>query len=151
MAANGIPVKLLTADTDGKLTQIETPVFASARKCPALLGKIKAIAAADLAETAAGKRMKAANDRLLERPEAETDKSRADANECADKLADANAAIFNAIHDFIVAGFTGAGYTQEQAEKYASFVDAGHLAELKAVCLLGTGRLDFTKAANSAN
>ena len=62
-------------------------------------------------------------------------------------MQDASASVFNAINDFIVAGFTGAGYTQEQAERYAANVPADRISELKALCMLGSGTADFTKAA----
>lgn len=143
---NGVPVKLACPDERGNMTQVETPVFATLRRCPALLGALKAISRASITEAVAAKRARA--DALaVDRAEAMDDLDAAAnaAGEAADALADATAGVFAAIRAFVVCGFTGAGYTEEQAQRYADLVPADRLNELRQACQLGCGPLDFTK------
>lgn len=143
---NGVPVKLVSPDERGNMTQVETPVFATVRRCPALLGALKAISRASITEAVAAKRARA--DALaVEKAEGgpELDDAANAAGEAADALADATAGVFAAIRAFVVCGFTGAGYTEEQAQRYADLVPADRLNELRQACQLGCGPLDFTK------
>jgi hypothetical protein len=139
---NGIPVHLKGADESGAHV-LEKAVFATARKCPELSGLIKAIARADVAETAAARRADAANSRLRDCTPDEIDQAEAEAAAAFDRLQDASQAVFDAIRAFVVRGFTAAGYDQANAERYADLVEPGRLGELKAKCLMGAGMVDF--------
>jgi hypothetical protein len=146
MSINGVPIKLIAPDERGNLTQTETPVFATVRRCPALLGALKAINRASIAEAVATKRARAEAAGVDEADGFDQlDAAAAAAGEAADALADATAAVFAAIRAFVVCGFTGAGYTEEQAQRYADLVPADRLNELRQACQLGCGPLDFSK------
>ena len=142
---NGIPVKLIVPDEHGNPTQVETPVFATVRRCPAILGALKAISRATIAEVVAAKRARAAGLAVDDAECAEVEAAATVANSAADALADATAAVFAAVRGFVVCGFTGAGYSDEQAQRFADLVPAERIGELRQACQLGCGPLDFTK------
>lgn len=142
---NGIPVTLKAPDEQGNFTQIEKPVFATVRKCPELLGLLKAIGRSSIAEALAAKQAAAAAGALEKAENGELEKAAEAAGIASDKLTDATAGVFRAIREFVMAGFTGAGYTTDQAERYAALIPAERLGELRAACQLGCGPLDFTR------
>lgn len=152
MAVNGIPVKLTTPDKDGNLTQIETVCFATVRKCPALAGALKDVIRADKAETAAVRRAQLAERAIMLCEDAAQIASlETDAIKAAEAAEDASQALFDAIRAFVVQGLAGAGYTTEQADRYADLIPRERLPELKAAAMIGAGRLDFTLAPTAAN
>jgi len=138
---NGIPVSL-----KGENGAIEKPVFATARKCPALLGKLKDITKADTAETVAARRARDAEARIGSCTAEELDAVAVEAEGKALAAQAASVAVMDAVHEFLLAGFAGAGYTPEQAEYYTSLIGPERLQELKAKCLLGSGVVDFSPA-----
>ena len=143
---NGIVITLKAPDADGAMTQVERPVFATARRHPELLAKLKAIARADIAETAAARRHALANDALVAAATSDdVDACQKAAEATADAVQAASEAVFAAVRAFVLEGFMGAGYTSDAAERYADLVPAERIAELKARCMLGGGIVDFTK------
>jgi hypothetical protein len=147
MAINGIPVTIKTTDDKGAFTQVERPVFATVRRCPELLGKIKAIGRATIAEAKAARKASACATRMVECKPEEIDALAQEADAASDELSDRTAAVFAAVRDFVVTGFTGAGYTPDQAENYANMIPQEMIGELRSACQLGCGPLDFTKPA----
>ena len=141
---NGIPIKLASPDENGAFTNIETPVFATVRKCPKLLGLLKAVDQADLAETAAGRRVQLATEAMVDADESTLEAITERASAAASAALEASLALCTAIRDFVHAGFVGAGYTPADADRYADLIGADRLAELRAATLLGAGRLDFS-------
>ena len=146
MAYNGIPVIIVTPDDKGNYTVKETAVFATARKHPDLKGKLKAVVKADVAEDVATAKAVATRQALIDATAENIDELAKAAEKAAIKIEDATEAYAAAVHDFIFTGFKGAGYTPEEAERYAMYIDPERLDELKSKCLIGSGRLDFTKA-----
>jgi hypothetical protein len=144
---NGIPVHLKGADESGAPV-LEKACFATARKCPELANKLKAIHRTDLAETAAVRRAEAAKEHLEKCLSNEIDQAEAAAIEAFDRLQDASQAVFDAIRGFCVSGFEAAGYDRATAERYAGLCEPTRLGELKAKCLMGAGMVDFFSTAS---
>jgi len=144
----GIPIKLLTYDEKGEPTgNFETAVFATARKCSALLKCFRDMAKAEVADSKATRKAVFAAKKLNA---AETEEEIDTAAELADKAATTSEqtqqALMDAIFSFVTTGFKGAGYTAEEAERYAELVEPKRLMELKAASQYGSTRqLDFTK------
>lgn len=149
MSFQGIPIRLVPTnpETHEPESNFETAVFATVRRCPKLLQLLQDFARADVAEDGARTKAVLARRKLLdaETPEA-VDAAQADAQAQTMAAEEAGATLCNVIHDFLVTGFKGAGYADDQAERYADMVPSDRLRELKAAALVGTGRLDFTKA-----
>lgn len=143
----GIPIRLATYDEKGTAVNYEVATFATARQCPRLLELLRAVTSAGVYEDAAASLAGLARRRIFEADSAEAiDAARADALKEAANVETATAAYADAVRAFILAGFTEDGYTEEQAERYANMAGTARLAELKAACLVGLGRLDFTTA-----
>jgi len=147
MSYRGIPIKVLAPDDKGELTQPETAVFATVRRCPKLAEAVKAVARASVAEEAAGRLAMLASRAIIE---AETPAAVTEASSRAEAAAvaaeEATQTYAEAVRAFLLTGFVGAGYTEDAAERYAELVGAQRLGELKAAALVGVGRLDFTRA-----
>ncbi len=149
---NGIPVKVATQDKDGEYTQVETVCFATVRKCPELAGALKAIIRADKAETVATRRAQLAERAILECEKDDELASLEEAAVAAVETAEAaTQAMFDAVREFVLVGLRGAGYKENQAERYADYLPFDRLAELKAASMIGSGRLDFTRARGAMN
>jgi hypothetical protein len=146
--ANGIPIILPSLTEPG---QIERPVFATVRRCPELLAKLKAIQRATIAEVVAAKKAAIAAAAVDTATPEDLDTVAKNAADVSDALTDASSEVFAAIRAFVLCGFTGAGYSPEQAEKYADMVPADRLGELRYACQLGCGLLDFTKPQTGQN
>lgn len=136
---NGIPIEIKVGN------DIESPVFATARKCPGLLGKMKAINKADAVESGAARQHELAAQALDQATAEELKKAETALQKASDNALDASAAVMTAVHDFIVAGFLGAGYKAEDAERYTELLDMERVQEIKAKCLYGAGRVGFPK------
>ncbi len=153
MSFRGIPIKVATFDPEtGEPTgNFETAGFATLRRCPALGGLLKLVVAAGAAEDRAGRLAVLAHRALFaaETPEA-VESAAAVYGKAAEESELATQALGGAVHDFVVAGFVGAGYSPDEAERYASQVGTERMQELKGACLVGSGRLDFTKAPAAA-
>lgn len=148
----GIPVKIATYDEQGEPTgNYEVAVFATLRRCPKLAGLLKAIQRADVAEDAATVRASVARRKLMaaETPE-DIDAAETAAMAAMETLCAAQQALADAVHAFLVAGFVGAGYTDEEAERYTAMLPRERYRELNDACLIGAGRLDFTNAPTAA-
>ena len=149
MSYIGIPVRLRPTDPETleESAGFETAVFATVRRCPALLKCFKAFNKLDVKEDSARVRTILARRKLLdaETPE-DIEAAEADAITTADAHEDANAKVADTVYEFLVTGFKAAGYTEEQADRYASMVPVERIRELKQAALVGSGRLDFTKA-----
>jgi len=149
MSYHGIPIRLVpdNPETHEPESTYETVVFATLRRCPKLTKLLKTYNTKDVADDAA--RMKAilAKRAILQAETPEAVDAAAKVAEAASAAAEqATADLANVVHEFLLAGFVGAGYTDDQAERYASMVPPQRLAEIKAAALVGSGRLDFTKA-----
>jgi len=151
MSYRGIPIKVLAPDDKGDLTQPETAVFATLYRCPALAELLTAVVKASVAEDVAGRRAVLSSRAVLA---ADTEQALCAASAAAETAAiaaeEATRVYAGSIRAFLLAGFIGAGYTEEAAERYAELTGAQRLGELKAACLVGVGRLDFTKAPQGA-
>jgi len=149
MSYIGIPVRLRPTDPETleESAGFETAVFATTRRCPELLKCLKAFNKLDVHEDATRAKAVLARRKLLEAetPE-EIDAAEAEAVKTTDAAEDASAKLCGAVRDFLVTGFRAAGYTEEQADRYAAMVPVERLRELKQAALVGSGRLDFTKA-----
>lgn len=153
MAFQGIPIKVATFDpaTGEPTGNYETAVFATLRRIPALGALLKAVVRAGSAETRAGQLALVAQRKLLAAETAEAvEAAAAPAAQAAEDAESATQELGAAIHEFIVAGFVGAGYTADEAERYAAMIGTERLPELKNACLVGAGRLDFSKAPPTA-
>ena len=148
MSYVGIPIKLNLPDEKGEMTVIETAVFATVRRCPELAGLLKDIARADVHEDASLMRVHQARQLLMKATtEEETATAEAAAVKAVENNEDATKVLSDAVRAFLVKGFTGAGYTEEQAQRYADILPPDRLRELKSSALVGSGRLDFTMKA----
>jgi len=139
----GIKVTLRDPDDSTNVIRAE---FATARTHPELKDKLKTIASCDTKESLLGRRRELAMGELATATtETELNEAAEALQKATDAVNDASMALFEAIRDFIVAGFQLAGATQELAEKLAGLVDVERLPELKAKCLFGAGVVDFTR------
>lgn len=151
MAYVGIPIKVQTQDAEGNWTQYEQAVFGTAIRHPRLGELLRALARASVDEDAAGRLSILAQRKLLEAGTTAEVASLADEARAAAEAAEtATQAYAAAVRAFIVAGFECAGYDREGAERYADLLGSTRLGELKAACLIGGGKLDFTKAPGGA-
>ena len=147
MAYIGIPIKVQTQDAEGNWTQYEQAVFGTAVRHPRLGPLLRALARASVEEDAAGRLAILASQRLLDAGTPEAVAAAAEeAGARAEAAEQATQAYAAAVRAFVVAGFECAGYDNQAAERYADFLGSTRLGELKAACLIGGGRLDFTKA-----
>jgi hypothetical protein len=143
ITVNGIPVKFAIYDEKGDATGIETPVFATVRKCPALRGSIKGVHLARIrlhrAEIEADRALVAMSQAV------DMDAAEQSAAAAEDRRQDATAAMLAAMRDFAVAGFKGAGYVKADAERYADMIGPDQFATLHQAAMTGCGVADFTK------
>jgi hypothetical protein len=149
MSYIGIPIKIATfnPETGEPTGNFETAVFATLRRCPSLGGLLKDVARAGINEDAAGRIAVLAQRAMLTAETAEdVAKAQEDAAAIAEAAEQATQTLAAAVHAFVVAGFVGAGYTPEQAQRYAEQIGTDRLPQLKTACLVGSGRLDFTQA-----
>lgn len=141
---NGIPCQIKTEDEKGNFTKVETFVFASFRKAPKLVGILKKL---NKEETKGAK-----IERLVKLAAEELDLAAADqVDAAAEKLEKITDQSFNQdgkvndlFHEFMIAGLTEAGYTETDAERYASYMEMDRLPELIAKARMGAGRVDFS-------
>lgn len=143
----GIPVKVFIQEDNGECKNWEILVFATIRRCPALGGLLKKISKLDVKEDACAMRSSLARKKLIE---ATTEEEIAVAEELAVKAVEeseqATADLAASVREFVVQGFIGAGYTEEAANRNADIIPTEKIRELKAAALVGSGKLDFTKA-----
>lgn len=143
----GIPITILVPDDKGELTQKETAVFATIRRCPELQGILKEISKLEVQEASATVRINLVSKKLVE---AQTDEDVTKAEESILKAVsdseDISEKLANKIREFLVKGFIGAGYTEAEANRYADIIPPEKIGEIKGYAMIGSGRLDFTKA-----
>lgn len=149
MGYQGIPIRVATFDpqTGEPTGNYETAVFATLRRCPELGALLKAVVRAGIAEDASSRLAVLAQRALLTAETVDAVReAQAQAETAAEASEAATQALGEAVYAFVVAGFVGAGYGREAAERYAAMIGPERLPELKGACLVGAGRLDFTKA-----
>ncbi len=139
----GIKITLRDPEDASKLIHSE---FATARGVPEMNGLLAAIAKADTEESVAAKKRELADVVLMN---ASNDDD-ADVAGCAlqkatEAVEAASLALFESIRDFLIAGYTKAGATEEIAENLVALTPIERLPEIKAKCLFGAGCVDFTK------
>ena len=142
----GIGLKITLRDPDDPAGVIHAQ-FASARACPDLIRRLQDIADRDVAENVALRRLALASDRLADAADEEAVAAACEALAQARRQADAACvALVAAVGDFLVAGFMAAGSDRDHAEELAAIVPVARVAELRGMCLFGSGCLDFTEA-----
>lgn len=149
MSYHGIPIRLVPTDpeTHEPLGNFETAVFATIRRCPALDHHLTEFNRLDIAEDAARAKAILARRELINAETTEAvDAAEAKAQEATANLHKISMALADTIHEFLLCGFKGAGYNDEQAERYAAMVEPDRLQHMKSAAALGSGRLDFTTA-----
>ena len=153
MSYHGIPIRLVpdNPETHEPESNFETVVFSTVRRTPELQAHLNEATRLDIAEDGARARVILARRALLdaETPE-EIDAAEATTQTAAGKLNEITADLAGTVHSFLLCGFKGAGYDDEAAERYAAMVPPERVNELKVAALLGSGRLDFTKAPAAA-
>jgi hypothetical protein len=139
---NGIPV-VVTNDTGAE----ERVVFASIRKCPSLSGLLVAEQRATVRYVAATRRYASAA-LALDNCEADgIDEAEAAMLEHVEALETATQALQDSRREFVVRGFSAAGYTADDADRLAGYVDILRIRELADAARTGAGRVDFSRAA----
>jgi hypothetical protein len=139
----GIPIEM--AGPDGT---VEKPLFASARACPALLDRVKAIKRRYLDNECAERKAQIAADLLAECKPEDLDATVEAGKAAMDRAMDTMAALSAACWDFLVAGFEAAGYDHAQAERYAGLAKMEQAQEIQQKCLVGLGQVDFSPASS---
>lgn len=147
---NGIPITLKVPREDNpEECDLLKPVFATIRKHPKLRQSLADIRKANVAHEVAEKRLTLAYNQLVDAANDDEVEKAGDAiaarSEAYEK---ASENLVNAVHDFVVEGFLGAGYPPEKAEEFAALIPADRLVELKAATMVGNGSLDFTNRAS---
>ncbi len=145
MSYIGIPITINTPDEKGDYVNVERAVFATIRKCTELSSLLKEINTCDIKEDASAIRVQSARKKLIEATTEEEIQIAEDlAIKAVEHSEDCTQRLASAVRNFIVKGFMGAGYTEPEAQRYADLMPPERLRELKASCLVGSGRLDFT-------
>ena len=142
MGINGIPITLRNPENDADVIK---PVFATTRRHPELLTRLKAITSTSIQHDVAQRRADLAQAELQEAAAGDIARVAKDLEKAAQAAFDAQLAYFKAVHDFVVEGFIGAGYKADQAAEYADAIGLEDVSRLQANCLMGGGALDFTK------
>lgn len=157
---------------DGKPT---TVVFSSVRRTPALLGILKSIHAAQkrydrtvldrgvwrsriqsianadvpMTKDSSGADVAGsdpyADDAAFDALRSRLDEAAAKFETASDAIEEINVELCELTYQFYLAGFKGAGYTDELAEKYAAGCDPTDLQTYRDHALTGCGVVDFTK------
>jgi hypothetical protein len=152
-----------------------TVVFASTRKCPALLGILKSIRSAQKkydrlvldrgiwrsriqslanADTSVTKDATGAdivggdpyaNEESFAALQASVAAAATQFEAISDATDDVNTELCDLTYQFFLAGFKGAGYNEDLAEKYAAACDPADLPALRDRTMTGCGVVDFTK------
>ena len=126
--------------------------FATLRSHPELKQLLADCAAADVDENVKLRKLQIEYDRLTSAETVEeAEEAQARIMKARTVADEATAELVQATRRFVVAGFTLAGSTPEQAEELADLVDVEHVPDLKAKCLYGAGCLDFTRPAAGRN
>jgi hypothetical protein len=147
----GIPIRIPTYDDKGDAVGYELAVFATVIRNPSLSEYLKQISKKDAEEDAAIVKASISRRKLMSaETEAEVDSCTEAVISALDKATSATMALNEAIRAFVVKGFTLAGYTEEQAQRYTDMIGYDRIRELKSASMVGSGRLDFTKATTAA-
>jgi hypothetical protein len=142
---NGLPIKLIRESEAGN--ELETAYFASFRKYPELSKLCKAMVMAESTVRRSEKLVQLATRSLENASDVDEAEKAADALDVAsDSYYDAQDALMAAADAFLVAGFVGAGYDQENAARLAAAVPQSRLPEVVARARIGSGVMDFSMA-----
>lgn len=138
----------ITLRDPNDVTNLIHAEFATARSHPELLGLLRNIASADVANSIAERKHEIAQDALYAATTPENaDEAGKNLSAAMNAVTDASQALFDALLAFVVAGYTLAGAPTELAETLTDSTPLEQLPELKAKCLLGSGTVDFTTGA----
>lgn len=161
MAMHGFTIKVV--DKDGKN---QTLLFSSARKTPDILGILKKINTKQrefdrlvMSRGLLRTRVQSlstgdsidfdgdvfADDEAFKKLNENVNAAILALEENDDKIEAVNGELCDLMYEFFARGFTGAGYTPEQAEENASLIDPNEFPMLRDRCMTGCGAVDFTK------
>lgn len=140
---NGIPCQIKTEDEKGNFTKVETFVFASFRKAPKLVGIIKKLTKTETDAARLARLIDLAAADLASAPIDKVDAAAENLGKLKDEAYALDDKMNNIFHDFVITGLTEAGYTPQDAERYASYIDMERIPELISKARMGAGRMDF--------
>lgn len=143
MSINGIAFRIKTEDKDGNLTNVETVYFATFRKCPELAKYLKDSMKLETKAHIAKRRYTLAVQAVNQASETELEATAAKIDGAKEELQDAEEKMNKAFHGFIKKGLEAAGYSANDVERFASYIDLKMFPEIVQMAKIGAGRQDF--------